>query len=158
MVKNKKGGKNHKKHKKQKGEGEYERELIFKDAEGQEYGQVVKLLGNCRFDCECFDGKNRLVHIRGKLVSKTKLTPGDVVLISLREFEDRKADMLLQYNVREVKTLKSLGEIPDSVKINERDPALDDEGEDIGIDFEEEGEKVEEEIKNENFEEIFENI
>lgn len=49
------------------------RELTFKE-DGQEYAQVVKMLGNGRLEALCFDGERRLAHIRGKLRKKVRLT------------------------------------------------------------------------------------
>ena len=34
---------------------------------GTEYAQVTRMLGNGRLEAFCFDGVNRLCHIRGKL-------------------------------------------------------------------------------------------
>jgi translation initiation factor 1A len=157
----KKGGKKNKKKKTGGNNDGYERELIFKDAEGQEYGQILRLLGNCRMECNCFDGVTRLVHIRGKIRKKDWIIVGDVVLLSLRDFEDSKADVLMKYNTKEVRRLKNLGEIPEDVKINEGD--IEDEDKvDIGFDFEEtiDKEDGEEEEKNkiENIEDIFDSI
>ncbi len=62
-----KGGKN-----RRRGKNENEndkRELIFKE-DGQEYAQVIKMLGNGRLEAYCFDGIQRLCHIRGKLRKK----------------------------------------------------------------------------------------
>jgi translation initiation factor 1A len=68
MGKNKgKGGKN-----RRRGKNESDgvkRELLYKD-EGQEYGQVTKMLGNARVECQCFDNKKRIAHIRGKMRKK----------------------------------------------------------------------------------------
>ena len=64
-----KGGKN-----RRRGKNENEaqkRELVFKE-DGQEYGQVQKMLGNGRLEAACFDGVNRLCHIRGKLRKKVR--------------------------------------------------------------------------------------
>ena len=65
MLKNKgKGGKN-----KCRGKNENEsgkRELVFKE-DGQEYAQVIKMLGNGRLEAMCLNGVRRLCHIRGKL-------------------------------------------------------------------------------------------
>lgn len=135
MVKKAGGGNKHKK-KKNHIQTVVERELEFKD-EGQEYAQVVKLLGNCRLEAQCFDGKTRLGHIRGMLTKKKIwITPNDVILVSLREFEDKKCDVLLKYTPKEIKNLKILGEIPDTVvEQNE------EKDEDIGFDFEEEEKK-----------------
>ena len=55
MPKNKgKGGKNFKKGKK-RDEGETRRDLIFKE-DGQEYAQVLKMLGDGRLALQCYDG------------------------------------------------------------------------------------------------------
>ncbi|XP_044518887.1 eukaryotic translation initiation factor 1A, Y-chromosomal-like [Gracilinanus agilis] len=102
MPKNKgKGGKN-----KRRGKNENEsekRELVFKE-DGQEYAQVIKMLGNARLEALCFDGVKRLCHIRGKLRKK-----------------DSKADVILKYNADEARSLKAYGELPEHAKINEAD-------------------------------------
>jgi len=116
MPKNKgKGGKNRRRG---KNEGDEKRDLIFKE-DGQEYGQVIRMLGNGRLECQCFDGVKRLCHIRGKMRKKVWVGAGDIVLIGLRDFQDEKADVILKYNPDEARSLKSHGEIPDSAKINE---------------------------------------
>ena len=45
---------------------------MFKE-DGQEYAQVVKMLGNGRLEAFCFDGERRMCHIRGKLRKKVCL-------------------------------------------------------------------------------------
>lgn len=117
MPKNKgKGGKN-----RRRGKNENEdmkRELVFKE-DGQEYAQVSKMLGNGRLEALCFDGTKRLCHIRGKLRKKIWINQGDIVLIGLRDYQDAKADVILKYSADEARNLKSYGEFPESVKINE---------------------------------------
>jgi len=117
MPKNKgKGGKN-----RRRGKNENEglkRELVFKE-DGQEYAQVTKMLGNGRLEAMCFDGVKRLCHIRGKLRKKVWINQSDIVLIGLRDYQDAKADVILKYSADEARNLKSYGEFPDSVKINE---------------------------------------
>ncbi|XP_073258895.1 eukaryotic translation initiation factor 1A, X-chromosomal-like isoform X2 [Porites lutea] len=124
MPKNKgKGGKNRRRG---KNENESEkRELVFKE-DGQEYGQVLKMLGNGRLEAMCFDGIKRLCHIRGKLRKK-----------------DGKADVILRYNPDEARNLKAYGELPDNVKVNEN-PTMGGDGDGEEVTFEE-GEDVEEE-------------
>ena len=61
------GGKNRRRGKNENDDDK--RELVFKE-EGQEYAQVTKMLGNGRLEAQCFDGKKRLAHIRGKLRKK----------------------------------------------------------------------------------------
>jgi len=117
MPKNKgKGGKN-----RRRGKNENEglkRELVFKE-DGQEYAQVTKMLGNGRLEAMCFDGVKRLCHIRGKLRKKVWINQSDIVLIGLRDYQDAKADVILKYSADEARNLKSYGEFPESVKINE---------------------------------------
>jgi len=117
MPKNKgKGGKN-----RRRGKNENEglkRELVFKE-DGQEYAQVTKMLGNGRLEAMCFDGVKRLCHIRGKLRKKVWINQTDIVLIGLRDYQDAKADVILKYSADEARNLKSYGEFPESVKINE---------------------------------------
>lgn len=153
----KKGGKKGKKMK-SNNESETNRELVFKNIEQlQEYAQVVKILGNCRCELYCFDGITRLGHIRGTMRKKVWIKGSDVVLVSLREYEKSKCDIIYLYKTNEVKSLKYYGELPENVKINENE--AEKEEEDIGIDFEDENdeEKSKENFK-ENFEENFNNI
>jgi len=130
MPKNKgKGGKNRRRG---KNENENEkRELVFKE-DGQEYAQVLKMLGNWRIEALCFDGTKRLCHIRGKLRKKVWINAGDIILLGLREYQDGKADVILKYSSDEARNLKTYGELPDNIKINENDP--DNEGDDIFFD------------------------
>ena len=48
------------------------------------------MLGNGRLEAFCFDGVNRLCHIRGKLRKRVWIGVGDIVLLGLREFQDQK--------------------------------------------------------------------
>ena len=121
-----------------------------------EYAQVTKMLGNGRLEAQCFDGEKRLAHIRGKMRKKVWINQGDIILISLREFQDDKADVIVKYTVEEVsnrssgrcrptwlmfneiqaRNLKQYGELPDTTKINEQDAAYGGDDDD-GIAFEE---------------------
>merc|ERR1711935_658870 len=129
MVKNKgKGGKNRRRG---KADGDNKRELIFKE-DGQEYAQVTRMLGNGRLEAFCFDGVNRLCHIRGKLRKRVWIGVGDIVLLGFREFQDQKADIILKYDGDEARSLKSYNELPETVQINAGAEAL--EGEEFGDD------------------------
>lgn len=94
--------------------------MTFKE-EGQEYAQVVKMLGNGRLEALCFDGERRLAHIRGKLRKKVWINQGDIILLSLRDYQDEKGDVILKYNADEARSLKAYGELPETAKINETD-------------------------------------
>ncbi|KAK4248880.1 hypothetical protein VTI28DRAFT_2067 [Corynascus sepedonium] len=135
MPKNKgKGGKNRRRG---KNENDNEkRELTFKE-EGQEYAQVLKMLGNGRLEAMCFDGVKRLGLIRGKLRKKIWINNGDIILVSLREYQDEKGDVILKYSADEARSLKAYGELPDTAKINETDTFGANEDGDCGFEFDE---------------------
>lgn len=110
-----------------------------------EYAQVSKTLGSGHLEVQCFDGEKRIAHIRGKLRKKVWINPGDVVLLSLRDFQDSRADIILKYTPDEARSLKALGEIPEngtptfpymSATINENE--LVDGNDDIQFEFDEE--------------------
>ncbi|KAL6781317.1 EIF1A [Auxenochlorella protothecoides x Auxenochlorella symbiontica] len=125
MPKNKgKGGKNRRRG---KNESEEKRELIFKE-DGQEYAQVLRMLGNGRLEAHCMDGVKRLCHIRGKMRKKVWVNAGDVVLVGLRDYQDEKADVILKYMADEARSLKAYGELPDSIRVNDTDTFGDEEG------------------------------
>jgi translation initiation factor 1A len=96
-----------------------------------EYSKVLRMLGNGRLEAYCFDGETRQCHIRGKMRKKVWVSAGDIILISLRDFQDGKADVILKYTADEARSLKALGQLPDSVVIND---AAEDE-DDGGIEF-----------------------
>jgi len=139
MPKNKgKGGKNRRRG---KNENESEkRELVFKE-DGQEYAQVIKMLGNGRLEAMCFDGTKRLCHIRGKLRKKVWINTSDIISWSGWEIIRITKLIILKYNADEARSLKAYGELPEHAKINETDtfgPGDDDEiqFDDIGDDDE----------------------
>ena len=134
MVKKLGGGKKHKKKKNDTSNTEIERKLEMKE-DGLEYAQVTKVLGNCRLELNCMDGKKRLGNIRGNMRKKVWIILNDLVLVSLRDFEDNKCDIILKYSPKEVKKLISLGEIPETIKVNEPSIEKEDEKNDIGVDF-----------------------
>lgn len=109
--------------------------MTFKE-EGQEYAQVLKMLGNGRLDAQCFDGEKRLAHIRGKLRKKVWINQGDIILLSLRDYQDDKGDVILKYSADEARSLKAYGELPENAKINETD-TYGPEHDDGNVEFDE---------------------
>ena len=97
------------------------RELLYKE-EGQEYAQILGLLGNGRVSANCFDGVKRMATIRGKLRNRVWINAGDIILVSLREFGDEKADVIHKFYPEEAFELQDLGEIPENIMINEGMP------------------------------------
>ena len=106
-----KGGKGHRKMKNSC--MEQERELLFKDHD-QEYAIVNEMLGSGRLTGTSSDDVKRLCIIRGSLRSgrTNRIKRGDIILLSLREYQVEKADVVHVYTDDEVKRLVSYGEIP----------------------------------------------
>ena len=105
------GGNKRKKGKKQVQE---DRELTYK-GESEEYAQVIKILGDGRFECNCTDGVKRIAHVRGKMRKRIWIANGDIILVSLRDFEPEKCDVVEKYKEKEVAKLKKAGEIPETM-------------------------------------------
>ncbi|KAL0489651.1 translation initiation factor 1A [Acrasis kona] len=129
-----KGGKTRKRGKNST-EGAFKRELVLKE-EGQEYGVVTKMLGNGRLEAFCYDGKTRQAHIRGNMRKKVWVNQSDTILISLRDYQDDKADVIHKYNPDEARQLKKMGELPDSAQITENTEEGEEEEDDLAIVFE----------------------
>lgn len=120
MVKNSIGGNRAKKKKAGSNTNNFKRPITYKEP-GQEYAKVVKILGGPSVQIEKEDGTKLVGHIRGALYKKVFLHPGDLVLISMREFSSTtstsdkekvgKADILHVYKTEEMQTLQSQKEI-----------------------------------------------
>ena len=146
------GGNKRKKGKKQVQE---DRELQYK-GESEEYAQVIKILGDGRFECNCADGVKRIAHVRGKMRKRIWIANGDIILVSLRDFEPEKCDVVEKYKEKEVAKLKKAGEIPDSMVLpsaEAEEKEVNDEYGDIVFEDQEESKKKKEDLDNSNDEE-----
>lgn len=77
------------------------RDCPFKE-DGQVYARIEAMLGNGR--CTTIDefGVERLAIIRGNMRSREWIHKKDIVLLSLRDFQDGKADIVYRYTDVEV--------------------------------------------------------
>lgn len=89
---------------------ENKKPLILKEDQ-ETYGQIINTLGDNRMLVKCFDGKDRVCTIRGSMRKKIWIYKNDIVLISLREYQDDKGDIVHKYEDQDVKKLKKLNEI-----------------------------------------------
>ncbi|KAL6565983.1 hypothetical protein OROHE_005038 [Orobanche hederae] len=128
MPKNKgKGGKNRKRGKNEA--DDEKRELVYKE-DGQEYAQVLNMLGNGRCEAMCVDGVKRMCHIRGKMHKKVWISAGDIILVGLRDYQDDKADVILKFMSDEARRLKAYGELPDMMRLHEVRTGFEEDDED----------------------------
>ena len=121
---NAKGGKKFKRGKKTI----HETKLIYKDPkEDQEYGKIIKALGNGRFEVECFDGKNRVGIIAGNMRKRVWINKDDIILFSKWDFstDDEKCSIIHKYNIDEVKRLQRENEFPSTIRLEEDNDFFD---------------------------------
>lgn len=69
---------------------------------------------------------------------------GDIILVSLRDYQDEKGDVILKYTADEARQLKSTGELPESTVINETANA--GEGDEGGFEFEDGSDDSDDEV------------
>jgi translation initiation factor 1A len=106
-------------HKKSRaGRYEKKRELIYPE-EGQEYAFVQDMLGNGRLKAYCEDGVVRVGRIRGsmrKFKRKVIINMGDIIIISRRDYEDDKVDVIHKYSFEEANKLNYNKELPEKIR------------------------------------------
>lgn len=145
MTRNTKGGKGYKKGKKGGNEVNIKKPIIYRQ-EGEEYAIISKMLGNCRVSCSCLDGIERLGVIRGSFVKKVWISLGDVVLVSIRDFQDSKCDLIHKYNEDDKQRLMKEGHLKKDKMIdpNTGEPYKKDDLEDEVefVDIQEEEEEI----------------
>jgi translation initiation factor 1A len=126
MGKNTKGGKHHKKHKRNRNQDEGGK--IAYANEDQVYAAVLKKVGGKRIWIVCSDTKERSGLIPGKFFKRVWMNVGDVLLCELNKGDDSQCYIIHKYSNKDANLLKSQGKITFTVN-NEDD-------EDVGYDFE----------------------
>lgn len=139
MVKNTTGGKKHKKAK----NFVKEEKLIESDNEFQFYAKVNKKLGGGNYSVDLFIPEKKVTQIvngekvevliraeqvrtdqialiRGSIKKRCRINVGNIILVSLREFEERKVDILHSYSFEDVAKLRRKNKLP-KCKIFEND-------------------------------------
>ncbi|XWV24466.1 nucleic acid-binding protein [Tupanvirus deep ocean] len=127
MPKNKgAGGKNRRKG---KGTTTKTRELVYKDTD-QEYGQITKSLGNGYMEVMCFTSNGNITkraHIRGNMRKRVWMAAGDIVLVSVRDYQDTTCDIVMKYTSDEARLLRTRKQLPDGIDINKSDMVADED-------------------------------
>jgi translation initiation factor 1A len=106
---------NNKKKSKQKGGKQVaissSRALVVAEDE-QTYGIILKALGDRHFTVLCQDsGHERRCRVRGKMLNRQFVREGDVVLVSLQDFnEGKNGDIIEVYSPDQIRTLRKDGE------------------------------------------------
>ena len=86
--------------------------LIFKDGVDQDYGKVTRMLGNNRCTV-LIDGVERLGIICGRLRNRRNayVCVNDTVLVSRRDYQPDKVDVIHLYSDRDTRLLTKYGEL-----------------------------------------------
>ena len=154
MPKNTQGGKNYKKQK-HKTDQQSDKPLLEK-TEGQEYAYVVKLLGNSKIMATFYDiilkkERDIMGMLRPGLKKKRQFARmGSIILISLREFETTKADVIYVYTDEEVDRMKRKNILNDNIIKNETNDEFKFEDQNYNSDDEEQKKIKPKKIKNKN--------
>ena len=100
------------------------KELIIKDSEAEEYGEVINPKGDARFEVKLIQsGFNIIAKTRGSLIkgpNKQKIEKGNIVLLQ-RDMStyDEKYFIIHRYIKENVKNLKKAGELATYVLVEE---------------------------------------
>jgi translation initiation factor 1A len=130
---NKTGGKNYKK---SKHGGDDDGALFIDKQDDQQYGRVVRVLGNGNMLVYCNDDKERICHIRGAIRKRVWINLGDLVLVSLRDLGDAdKGDILAKYEPKFFSKIKKQPGVNLILFNNLEGKATKEEEEDDGIEF-----------------------
>lgn len=111
MTRNTIGGKGHKRAKKHA--ISEKRNMPYKNIdEGTDYAIVKSMLGSGWAQVICLtDNQIRLGKIRGNMYKKIWIAKDDLLLVSIRDFQDNKCDILFKYNDEEKEVLVSRGQV-----------------------------------------------
>lgn len=85
--------------------------LIMKD-EYQEYGKVTKVCGNCRFKVLLPDMREYLGVLCKRMFKRAWINVDQIVLVSRRDFQEDKVDIIHRYNDDDVRSLIQMKELP----------------------------------------------
>jgi translation initiation factor 1A len=128
------GGKGYKK--KKAGGTEFNKKPLEFAETDQKYALVTKMLGGCRVECKLYGGGSienggnsetggnsgvggasgmAIGVIRGAMRKKVYININDVIIVSVRDFEPDKVDVIHKYNNDEIRELIKLKEIPSNI-------------------------------------------
>lgn len=81
------------------------------DERSAEYAFVREVSGQGHYRVVCNDGKERLGVLRGSMRRRVWVRRNDVILVTKRDYQDDKADIVHKYGGDEVLRLISMGEM-----------------------------------------------
>lgn len=110
--------------------------LVFsRDVPGTVYGQVLRTLGDCNFSVFCFDGQERMCHIRKSIKRGERAEVDSIVLVGIRDFSEDKGDIVYIFTKDQASELRRLHEIPSKVVKDDEDDSKNDDEVEFDIEF-----------------------
>jgi translation initiation factor 1A len=103
--------------------------------DGSVYGQVTSVLGDCNFRVLCFDGRERMCHLRKGAKKGERAVNGVIVLVCLRDYQDDKGDIIHVYTKDQTVQLRQQKLIPTKISTNEETEVDTNDDEETGFDF-----------------------
>lgn len=102
--------------------------LILADSD-QQYAKILDRLGGNppKMRLKLTNGTEILGSVRGKLRKRVWMQLGDLVLVSNRDFQVDRVDIIGKYDGDQVRKLKRKGEIPSNFMDKESDTQLNDD-------------------------------
>jgi translation initiation factor 1A len=95
--------------------GKIEKQEFFLRDQDQDYAKVISVLGDCRFIVKLqTSGQEVIGHVRGNMKSRNKslwIRKDDIIIVSIRDFQSNKVEIVHKYNSDEIRKLIKLGEL-----------------------------------------------
>lgn len=80
-------------------------DLIPSKDDNQVYAYVSQKYGDGRYSIMCYDKVTRMGIVAGKLKKSSRIDKGALVLVSLREYQDDKCDIIYHYTAEDIDKL-----------------------------------------------------
>lgn len=80
-------------------------DLIPSKDDNQAYAYVSQKFGDGRYSIMCYDKVSRMGIVAGRLKKSSRIDKGALVLVSLREYQDNKCDIIYHYTAEDIDKL-----------------------------------------------------
>ena len=117
MPKKNQGGK--KKHRGKNQQNDKNQKLSILKEEGTEYGKILERKGGPHMSVRLLSGNTVMGVVRGKMRRRVWMSRNDIVLVSIRDFQGDKVDIVHKYPEDHVRQLVDMGEIPDYFTVSD---------------------------------------
>jgi translation initiation factor 1A len=86
-------------------------DLVPSVEDNQVYAYVTLKYGDGRYEIMCYDKVTRLGLLRGSLKKNSRIDKGGLILVSLRDYQDDRCDIIYQYKPDDIEKLQKANKI-----------------------------------------------